>query len=90
MIAQAAASKGVKEDRPLAGVLALQRADHRVALADPEELLAVVVERHDARRLRHRRLRHRRLRHGPRLIAATRALDLGENCTVQFSGGGGG
>jgi hypothetical protein len=41
----------VKENRPLSGMRALQRAKHRVALANRQERFAVMVEREDPRNL---------------------------------------
>ncbi len=50
---------GVEQDRALAGMLALQCSDHRVARADRNELLPVVVEGQDPGYLRERPVRVR-------------------------------
>ena len=73
MIAHAAPSYGEwNSTGRCPGMGALERADHRVTLADAPELLAVVVERDDPRHLRERAA----------LVRATGSFELHEYWTV--------
>jgi hypothetical protein len=62
----------VEEHGPLAGMGALECGDDRIALADPLELLAIVIERNDPGHLRDR----------DRSVGAVHRLDLDVDWTV--------